>query len=86
MSVIFPVGLSIDVFTGAWSVSLVQNALPASHDVVDARLTASFLQVFVTTLLQGICLNAVLFVYMVFVYGALRLVAQLRNRWRCDPS
>lgn len=84
MSVIFPVGLFIDMFTGSCSVAIVQAAFPGSQDIVDAERTVSFQQVFVTTVLQGVLLNAMLFLYMSLVYAGLRLVGQVRNRWRSD--
>jgi hypothetical protein len=64
----------VDMFVGALSLSLVESL--ALFGVSEAP---SFLQVFVTTLVQGVLLNIVLLGYMTAVYGILRLIAALRR-------
>lgn len=80
MSVIFPVGLFVDMFTGVWSVAIAQSVFRASADVPDGSMAASFLQVFVATVIQGAFLNAMLLVYMLFIYSTLRVLTRIRRR------
>lgn len=80
ISVIFPIGLFVDMFTGTWSVALVQDLFPASQGFSHGRAAASFLQVFTTTIVQGALLNGLLLIYMLFLYSGLRLFNRVRNR------
>lgn len=83
ISVIFPVGLAVDMMTGIVSVAIVQNVSPAnSVDLPDAGAAVSAFAVFLTTVVQGILLNIMLFGYMACVYGVLRVVARVRDRLR----
>lgn len=70
VSLIFPLGATVDVFTGMISVSLVSG--PGAEPVGQLE-EASFLTVFLTTLVQGVLLNAVLFTYMAVIHGMQRL-------------
>jgi hypothetical protein len=80
-SVVFPVGLAVDMMTGVVSIAIVQNiSLANSVELSEAGAAASALAVFLTTVVQGILLNIMLFGYMVCVYGLLRVVARVRDR------
>ncbi|MDA1055392.1 MAG: hypothetical protein O3C40_33755 [Planctomycetota bacterium] len=82
-SVIFPAGLAIDMMTGIISVAIIQNVSPAnSVELSEVSATASAFAVFLTTVVQGILLNIMLFGYMVCVYGVLRVMARVRDRFR----
>ncbi|MBP86771.1 MAG: hypothetical protein CMJ64_08650 [Planctomycetaceae bacterium] len=81
ISVIFPVGLFVDMFTGMWAVTFVQQLFPNSLEVGHGKSAASFLQVFITTIVQGTFLNGLLLIYMLVVYSILRLFSQVRIRW-----
>lgn len=81
ISVIFPIGLFVDMLTGSWSVALVQELFPASQHLAHGKAAASFAQVLITTIVQGAFLNGLLLVYMLFIYSGLRLFSQVRIRW-----
>lgn len=81
ISVLFPVGLAVDMMTGVISVAIIQSVSPTnSVELSDAGASASAFAVFLTTVVQGILLNFMLFAYMICVYGVLRLVARVRER------
>ncbi|MBC8354961.1 MAG: hypothetical protein H8E66_23535 [Planctomycetes bacterium] len=83
ISVIFPIGLAVDMMTGVVSVAIVQNISPAnSAELSEAGASASTFSVFLTTVVQGILLNILLFAYMVCVYAVLRVMARVRDRLR----
>ena len=83
ISVIFPVGLAVDMMTGVFSVAIVANVSPMTLlELSEVRATTSGLAVFLTTVVQGILLNIMLFGYMVCVYGVLRVTARVRDRLR----
>lgn len=76
MSIIFPIALMVDFWTGAISFSVVQSLTSDDPD------NASFFIVFLTTIVQGTLLNVVLFAYMALVWCLVWLVARLRRRDR----
>ena len=81
ISVVFPVGLAIDMMTGMVSVGIIQNISPSdSYDWSEGGPDVSAFAVFLTTVVQGILLNIMLFGYMLGVYGMLRVVARVRDR------
>ncbi len=83
VSVIFPVGLAIDMVIGAASVSIVENISPLnSHQVTEVGSAATGFNVFLTTVVQGALLNLALFGYMLGVYGLLVVIAKVRERAR----
>lgn len=75
ISIVLPIGATLDMFVGAFSMSLVE-----SLSLFQASERPPFLQVFITTLVQGVLLNIVLLAYMTGVYGILRLFAALQRR------
>lgn len=82
ISVIFPVGLAVDMMTGIVSVEIIQRVVTTnSASLPEVRIAASAFAVFLTTIVQGALLNIMLFAYMVCVYGILRVVACVRDRW-----
>jgi hypothetical protein len=84
VSIVFPLGLALDMFVGMLSVGLIASAAataspdPSLFDAVDGR-GASFLLVLVTTILQGLFLNLLLGGYMLLVYATQRLIAAARE-------
>ncbi len=83
VSVIFPVGLALDMIVGAASVSIVENVSPVrSAEFAEVANAATGFTVFLTTIVQGLLLNVVLFAYMICVYGVLHLVARVREQAR----
>ena len=80
ISVIFPIGLFVDMFTGTWSVALVQEMFPDAGSLGRAGAAVSFLQVFITTVVQGTFLNGLLLIYMLVIYSVLRLFGVVRGR------
>ena len=67
MSLLFPVGLTLDMFLGVIAVSLVETAMSIPYGSDASRLT--FAVVFVTTLVQGVLLNLVLVAYMALIFA-----------------
>jgi hypothetical protein len=83
ISVVFPVGLAVDMMTGVLSVAIVENVSPMnSVEVSEMGASATAFTVFLTTVVQGVLLNMMLFGYMVCVYGVLRVLARVRDRVR----
>jgi hypothetical protein len=75
ISLLFPFGIYLDLFVGFLSVSITESLFPNSLGLDDSQ-TSMFLAFFGTTILQGLLLNAMLLVYMVFVYGIVRAVSR----------
>ena len=67
MSLLFPLGLTLDMFLGVIAVSLVETAMSIPYGSDASRLT--FAVVFVTTLVQGVLLNLVLVAYMALIFA-----------------
>jgi hypothetical protein len=78
ISVIFPIGLFVDMFTGMLSVSFIESIFATS----ERGPNAGFLPVFLTTLVQGVLLNALLLVYIFGVYACLRVFSTIRQKLR----
>ena len=71
----------LDMWTGMISVMLVE----ASAFEGNSAENASFLIVFLTTIVQGTLLNVVLFAYMALVWCVVWMVAKLWN-WNSAPT
>ena len=67
ISIIFPVGIYVDLVCGLLSTSIVGVVLDSAD---------TFVGVLATTLVQGVVLNVLLVVYMLPVLGFLRLVCR----------
>jgi len=85
ISLIFPVGLFIDMLVGSVSLSIAEAFLGLPSQL-GALPTDAFFSFFLTTLVQGLLLNALLFGYMAGVYGLLRTTAAIRSKVRCSTS
>jgi len=76
MSILFPIGLSMDMVVGmlalATSTTLFGQDSIAPTRIGEAATGPSFLWFFATTIVQGIYLNIILFVYMLVVYALVR--------------
>ena len=81
ISLIFPIGLTIDMFTGIISVSLVDSLL-GSGTRLESTAPVSAVSVFLTTVVQGVLLNLMLLAYMFIVYAGLRVLSVVRGRMR----
>lgn len=68
LSLLFPLGLALDMFLGVIAVSLVETVLSNPYGGDASRL--SFAVVLMTTVVQGVLLNLVLAAYMALVYAA----------------
>ena len=75
ISIIFPIGLMVDMFTGVLAVAVVQETLFQTDGVQDALVLA----VFLTTLVQGLLLNLILMAYMLVVFAAQWLWSKRRD-------
>ena len=76
ISILFPLGMYLDLICGMLSLSLTQSVM--SFEVSNSN-PMSFGASFLTTLFQGIVLNLVLGAYAVFIYAVQFLVAQFRK-------
>jgi len=80
VSILFPVGIYLDLFVGFLSVGISDSFFSttiASGNSPDA-VGASFFAFFFTTLIQGVFLNLLLFGYMVIVFGIIVGVRSLK--------
>ncbi len=64
LSLAFPIGMGLDLWPGMISVQIVQGILPQNH--------RGFTGTLLITAIQGAILNAIVGVYMLFVYALLR--------------
>ena len=71
ISILFPIGLYLDVIVGMFSIMLMSNLDPAA---IEGDAPASFGWYFATTLVQGVFLNVILLIYLLVVYGICYLV------------
>ncbi len=73
ISIVFPIGASIDVICGLMSIGIVETVFPFLFDQPSERVSiarsAGFAGTLLVTLVQGVVLNVVLFGYMVVVLG-----------------
>jgi NADH:ubiquinone oxidoreductase subunit 6 (subunit J) len=85
ISLIFPIGASIDVICGLFSIGIVQTVVPSlirnMKDGSDFGENATFLGALLVTLIQGSILNLVLFAYMLLV---LAVVVMSQRWWQRD--
>lgn len=79
ISIIFPIGIVIDMMLGTVAVSLIQRSGISGPAGVPADQAALGV-VYLTTLLQGALLNALLFAYMVCVWSVQRFLAAAWHR------
>ena len=77
LSILFPLGLALDMFVGIISLSIVNAVHIEELSLVGQESGGpAFLAVFLTTIVQGGLLNALLFVYMLCLYAI---------QWFCWP-
>ncbi|MDG2221539.1 MAG: hypothetical protein P8L85_09175 [Rubripirellula sp.] len=79
LTVIFPIGVSIDMFCGAFSLNLVAFVANSFEAVGSAGSEMTFGMSFVTTLVQGFTLNAVLLLYGLVVLSIFSLINWYRR-------
>ncbi len=82
ISIIFPIAIFVDGLLGVCSMTIVQ---PSSMGEMRGEADVGFLLVFLTTVVQGILLNLVLFAYMSLVWCLVWMIAQL-VRWTRGPT
>ena len=80
VSIIFPVGLYMDMIVGLGAMSTVE-ALTSKENPLDGGDVGrgpptTVFWFFITTLFQGVYLNIILFVYMLLVYALVRLFSR----------
>ena len=80
MSIAFPVGMFIDMFSGIVSISIVSALLNASFEGGDP---ASFFAIYLTTLVQGAILNVMLMGLLGIIYT---LLVSLRTNAELHPG
>lgn len=69
LSVLFPIGIVLDMFLGAVAVSLIAQGVRWVGWDLPIEENAPWWIVYVTTLLQGALLNLLLFAYMLVIWG-----------------
>ncbi|MEM8733965.1 MAG: hypothetical protein AAGG44_07080, partial [Planctomycetota bacterium] len=78
ISIFFPLGLFLDMFVGIFSVQVVTISANALGVMEGGRgdfgVGNDFSFFFVTTLVQGVFLNCVLFAYILIIYAIMRAV------------
>jgi hypothetical protein len=73
-SILFPVGMSLDLVTGFFSLGLTSILFPQIMPGDDGSVERGFLPILVASLIHGVLLNAVVFGVIVAAYGAVRAV------------
>lgn len=78
ISLLFPVGMFFDLWLGMVSVSTCERLLGRGPDPVNVNSgpPEDFAAFFVTTIIQGLLINAVLVAFMLVVYGAKRMFSR----------
>ena len=80
ISILFPIGVFVDLYCGIFSLGLTSAITGGDWtglrqpNAETHSTTARFLTFLLTTMIQGVLLNILLFAYMLIVYGFLRLV------------
>lgn len=73
ISIVFPIGIFLDLFCGFFSVGIVETVLPLTQSSQDGTGdfagSTGFLGALLITLVQGVVLNIVLLGYMSVVFG-----------------
>jgi hypothetical protein len=70
ISILFPIGLALDMVVGIFSVTIVEDSFVVSASLQNLDYSAAnFFVVLLTTLLQGVFLNTLLVAFMMMVYG-----------------
>lgn len=77
LSAIFPAGMMLDMWPGLISVIVVEALFGQQSDVPEL---GNFAQVLVTTLFQGVLMNAVLLAAMLPIYGFCRMLGIPNHR------
>ena len=77
ISIVFPIGMMVDMFPGIFSVGAA-NLVAPSGGVQDAAIN-SFTGTVVATIVQGILLNLVLLGFMLLVHGIQLLIVRARR-------
>ena len=78
ISIVFPVGMFMDAMVGIASTAITDSLLPFGMGAIDGG-QGTFLAFFITTILQGILLNILLFCYMAVVYVIIFFVRSSRK-------
>ena len=92
ISVVFPIGIFIDIYCGAISVSVsgavtgVNGFAMGGTNYGSERPMIRFFTFLLTTLLQGTLLNIILFAYMMIVYGFLRVLGVKDSTYQGDQE
>lgn len=83
ISIIFPIGIFLDLFCGFLSVGIVQAVLPSlrspSSDSGGLESSAGFFGALIITLVQGVVLNIVLLGYASIVFGIIMAINLRRH-------
>lgn len=79
ISILFPVGMGIDMFVGLIAVGLTTSVLGEITGTNQEGLSQGFVGFYVTTLVQGTLLNLILFGYMLLVYSVAWLAGSSRS-------
>ena len=93
-SILFPIGMFPDIFCGLFSVCFINWALRGNTNtnfdhrpvIADGEQAMVFAEFMLTTVVQGVLLNVVLFGYMLFVFGICHLLASFTKPRRQLPS
>lgn len=93
-SIIFPIGMFVDIFCGVFSVGFSRwvfggnlmmgpGHVPPNFSGNHALVFSEFM---LTTVVQGVLLNVVLFGYMIFVFGICHLFGLIKKPHRQLPN
>lgn len=93
-SIIFPIGMFPDVFCGMFSLGFsgwlfggnTMMALRSEQTTFDESYAMVFTEFMLTTIVQGVLLNVVLFGYMIFVFGSCHLLGAFTKPRHQLPS
>ena len=83
ISVIFPIGLYLDLVVGMLSLGITSTILPNSIVVGQENIEPTaelFLGTMSTTIVQGVLINMILGVYMLIVFAIVRAIHSRRQR------
>jgi hypothetical protein len=92
-SIIFPIGMFPDIFCGMFSVGFSGWILGGNlmgpgreHHIFDGNHAMVFAEFMLTTVVQGVLLNVVLFGYMILVFGICHLFGSFTKPRHQRPS
>ena len=92
ISIVFPIGIFIDIYCGAISVFLsgaltqVNGLAMGGTNGIPERPMIRFFAFLFTTLVQGTLLNILLFAYMMIVYGFLRVLGVKDSAYQSEEE